>query len=223
MTEAVARRIENKRDLSPHMLRMMFDEPFFARILRGVNTEFGRDIPTAGVMVKDGDVHMLVNPDFVSDLSDAHIKGLLKHECFHLAFEHCTSRKLEPHGVANVAADLAINSDIPEAELPEGGLMPGKPFEGAAADSPLSKLVATLPKHQSQEWYFTKIMEDEEAKKQAEGEGHGFDSHEGWGEMTEEEKELVKGKIKEALKEAVKEADAKGKYDHPEDPQETEA
>ena len=60
MTEAVARRIENKRDLSPHMLRMMFDEPFFARILRGVNTEFGRDIPTAGVMVKDGDVHMLV-------------------------------------------------------------------------------------------------------------------------------------------------------------------
>ena len=75
MSEAVARRIENKRDLSPHMLRMMFDEPFFARILRGVNTEFGRDIPTAGVMVKDGDVHMLVNPDFVSDLSDAHIRG----------------------------------------------------------------------------------------------------------------------------------------------------
>jgi len=212
MTEAVARRIENKRDLSPHMLRMMFDEPFFARILRGVNVEFGRDIPTAGVMVKDGDVHMLVNPDFVSDLSDAHIKGLLKHECFHLAFEHCTSRKLEPHGVANVAADLAINSDIPESELPEGGLMPGKPFEGPAADSPLSQLVATLPKHQSQEWYFTKIMENEGAKQQAEGEGNGFDSHEGWGEMTEEEKELVKGKIKEALKEAVKEADAKGKW-----------
>ena len=85
MTEP-ARRIENQRDLSPHILRMMFDEPFFARILRGVNIEFGNDIPTAGVMVKDGDVHMLVNPDFVSDLSDDHIKGLLKHECFHLAF-----------------------------------------------------------------------------------------------------------------------------------------
>ena len=212
MTEAVARRIENKWDLSPHMLRMMFDEPFFARIMRGVNVEFGPEIPTAGVMVKDGAVHMLVNPDFVSDLSDVHIKGLLKHECFHLAFEHCTSRRLEPHGVANVAADLAINSDIPEAELPEGGLMPGKCFEGPAADSPLSQLVATLPKHQSQEWYFTKIMEDEEAKEQAEGEGQGFDSHEGWGRMTEEEKELVKGKIKAALKEAVKEADARGKW-----------
>ena len=108
MSEA-ARRIETKRDLSPHLLRMMFDEPFFARILRGVNIEFGDDIPTAGVMVKDGDVHMLVNPDFVSGLSDSHIKGLLKHECFHLAFEHCTTRMLKPHNIANIAADLAIN------------------------------------------------------------------------------------------------------------------
>lgn len=211
MTEAL-RRIDNHSDLSPHMLRMMFDEPFFARILRGINIEFGDDIPTAGVMVKDGDVHMLVNPDFMSGLSDAEVKGLLKHECFHLAFEHCTSRKLEPHGVANVAADLAINSDIPESELPEGGLIPGREFEGPGANSPLSQLIATLPKHQSQEWYFTKIMQDEEAKQQAEGEGNGFDDHGGWGEMTDEEKELVKGKMREALKEAVKEADGSGKW-----------
>ena len=87
MTQA-ARRIENNKVLTPHLLRMMFDEPFFARILRGVNIEFGDDIPTAGVMVKDADVHMLVNPDFISDLNDNHVKGLLKHECFHLAFEN---------------------------------------------------------------------------------------------------------------------------------------
>lgn len=211
MTQAL-RRIDNHSDLSPHMLRMMFDEPFFARILRGINIEFGDAVPTAGVMVKDGDVHMLVNPDFISGLSDAEVKGLLKHECFHLAFEHCTSRKLEPHGVANVAADLAINSDIPESELPEGGLIPGKAFEGPGADSPLGRLIATLPKHESQEWYFTKIMQDEEAKQQAAGEGNGFDDHGGWGEMTDEEKELVKGKVREALKEAVKEADGSGKW-----------
>jgi len=206
------RRIENQRDLSPHILRMMFDEPFFARILRGINMEFGKAIPTAGVMVKDGDVHMLVNPDFVSSLSDLHIKGLLKHECFHLAFEHCTSRKLEPHSVANVAADLAINSDIPECELPEGGLVPGQVSE-EFSQTPLGKLIATLPKHESQEWYFTKIMQDEEATKQVEeGDGEGFDDHGGWGEMSEEERELVKGKIKEAVAEAVKEADRNGKW-----------
>ena len=212
MTEP-ARRIENQRDLSPHILRMMFDEPFFARILRGVNIEFGNDIPTAGVMVKDGDVHMLVNPDFVSDLSDDHIKGLLKHECFHLAFEHCTSRKLEPHNVANIAADLAINSDIPSDELPDGGLVPGKAAtQPEFAASPLGRLIESLPKHESQEWYFAKIMQDEEAREQAESEGNGFDDHGGWGDMTDEEKELVKGKIREVLKEAVKEADQAGKW-----------
>ena len=208
-------RISSKQDLSPHLLRMMFDEPFFARILRGVNIEFGNDVPTAGVMVKDADVHMICNPQFVSDLKDIEIKGLLKHECFHLAFEHCTSRKLEPHRVANIAADLAINSDIPEKELPEGGLVPGVAFEGEGADSPLSKLIATFPKHKSQEWYFTRIMEDDEAQEQANGEGsgaEGFDDHGGWGEMTDEEKELVKGKIKQVVKDAVKEADASGKW-----------
>ena len=216
--ENVARRIETKRDLTPHMLRMMFDEPFFARILRGVNTEFGQEVPTAGVMVKDGDVHMLVNPDFVSGLSDEHIKGLLKHECFHLAFEHCTTRMLKPHNVANIAADLAINSDIPSSELPDGGLVPGE-IPAAPADSrddfansALGKLIKSLPKHQSQEWYFARIMEDKEAREEAEGGGHGFDDHDGWGEMSDEEKELVKGKIREVLKEAVKESDTNGKW-----------
>ena len=217
MTDTV-RRIDNNKDLSPHLLRMMFDEPFFARILRGVNIEFGDAIPTAGVMVKDGDVHMLVNPDFVSGLKDNHIKGLLKHECFHLAFEHCTSRRLEPHNIANIAADLAINSDIPADELPEGGLVPGQAFEGEGAGSPLSQLIEKLPKHKSQEWYFTEIMKDEEAQEQAKnpggnGEGEpGFDNHDGWGEMSDEEKELVKGKMKEVLKQAVKEGDRTGKW-----------
>tara|TARA_Y100000034_G_scaffold131222_1_gene191501 strand:+ start:126 stop:1298 length:1173 start_codon:yes stop_codon:yes gene_type:complete len=191
---------------------MMFDEPFFASILRGVNIEFSETkVPTAGVMVKDADVHMLVNPEFISKLTDSEVKGLMKHECFHLAFEHCTSRMLEPHGVANVAADLAINSDIPKNELPKCGLIPGE-ADAEFAATPLGKLVKSFPKHKSQEWYFTKILENEEAAKQAEGGGEGFDSHDGWGEMSEEEKELVKGKIAQAVAEAVKEADRTGKW-----------
>jgi len=264
MAVAVERRIESKKDLSPHLLRMMFDEPFFAHILREVNTEFGKQIPTAGVMVKDADVHMLVNPDFISKLSNLHVKGLLKHECFHLALEHCTSRRLEPHGVANIAADLAINSDIPEDELPDGGLVPGQ-VDKEFAETPLGKLIVKLPKHKSQEFYFTKIMADKGAADQAQGKGEGqkgsgegegegkgsgegegegkgsgkgsgkgegegdgqgsgegsgsgtskipgFDNHDGWGEMSDEEKDLVKGKIKKAVEEAVKEADRSGKW-----------
>ena len=203
--------VKTKSELSPHLLKMMFDEPFFAWILRGINIEFGDAVPTAGVMVKDGDVHMLVNPGFVSKLTNNELKGLLKHECFHLAFEHCTTRRLEPHGVANVAADLAINSDIPKIELPEGGMVPGDADPEFAA-TPLGKLIKSFPKHKSQEWYFVKIMEDAEAKKQAEGSGDGMDCHDGWGEMTDEEKELVKGKIAQALAEAVKESDRTGNW-----------
>ena len=205
-------RIKNKSELSPHLLRMMFDEPFFAGILRGVNIEFVESIPTAGVMVKDADVHMLVNPGFISNLTDAQIKGLLKHECFHLAFEHCTSRMLTPHRVANIAADLAINSDIPKKELPEGGMVPGE-VDAEFLATPLGKLIKGFPKHKSQEWYFAEIMKDEKAVKQAEGgEGQGFDDHGGWGEMTDEEKELVKGKIAQAVADAVADADRSGKW-----------
>ena len=228
-------RISNNKDLTPHMLRMMFDEPFFASVLRGINVEFGDVIPTAGVAVKDGDVHLLVNPEFVSGIEDAEVKGLLKHECFHLAFEHCTSRKLEPHMIHNIAADLAINSDIPENELPKAGLVPGRQLDDEKGrNTPIGRIIPTLPKHQSTEWYFSKLMEDPEVQKQAAemsgeggggagaggrgrgrgpaGSGFGFDDHDGWGEMTEEEKELVKGKIRAALGRGVKEADRTGRW-----------
>ena len=50
------------------------------------------------------------------------VKGLLKHECYHLVFEHTTQRKHEPHIIWNYGTDCAINSVIPEDELPECGL-----------------------------------------------------------------------------------------------------
>ena len=60
-------------------------------------------------------------------------------------------------------------------------------------------------------------MEDEDVQQKMQeiqdGEGdaaeYSFDDHEGWGDMSDAEKELVKGKIREILRDAVKEADAK--------------
>jgi len=211
------RDIRSKKELSPHLLSMLFNEPFFARICRSINIEFGSTIPTAGVMVKDGDVHMLCNPDFMSSLSDIQIKGLLKHECFHLAYEHCTSRRLEPAQVGNIAADLAINSEIPFNELPEGGLVPGKvPAHPEFANSPLGKLIASFPLCMPQEWYHSRILQDDEASAQAQasaGEcGFGFDDHEGWGKMSDEEKEIVKAKIRDSVAAAVRECDRTGQW-----------
>ena len=116
-------------DVSPHIIKLMMSEPFYAKILRGVTKVCTQSIPTAGVLAKDGDIKMWYNPGFMAGLTEKQVQGLLKHEAMHLALMHTTIRRLEPHNVHNWAADLAINSNIPEVELPEGGLIPGKAFK----------------------------------------------------------------------------------------------
>ena len=172
--------------LDPHLISLMWDEPFFSKVLRTVTKVRTNDIPTAGVLAKDGDVKMWWNPKFLAGLNSSQVKGLLKHECYHLIFEHTTTRRHDPHLVWNYATDLAINSMIPEEELPEGGLIPGKAFDEPEADviekmgaeryakwQALSNLIASFPKGESSEWYFTRLMEDEDAKEALTGGGQG--------------------------------------------------
>jgi len=115
-------------DLTPHLIRLMWDEPFFATILRVIKKQKTRQIPTAGVYTKNGEICMVWNPEFLASLTPDQVKGLLKHEAYHLIFEHTTTRKHDPHVIWNYATDLGINSIIDEKELPEGGLIPGKAF-----------------------------------------------------------------------------------------------
>ena len=84
-------------ELTPHLIRLMWDEPFFSRILRGVTKIKTDVIPTAGVLAKDGEVRFWWNPKFLAGLSPNEIKGLIKHECYHLVFEHTTTRRRDPH------------------------------------------------------------------------------------------------------------------------------
>ena len=204
------------------------------------------------------------NPEFLASLNPAEVKGLLKHECYHLVFEHTTTRRHEPHIVWNYGTDLAINSLIDESELPEGGLIPGKAFkpltpeqvakmgkEAAARYEMVSQKIASFPKGQNSEWYFSRLMEDPEVKEAIQsqegmggksleqaladgdvkidengnlvdkdgnpvtilpGDGGGMDDHEGWDSLSDEERELVKGKVRQALEKAVKDCDQKGQW-----------
>ena len=220
-----------KFDMSPHLVQLMLNEPFYAGVLRGVNFVKTDTIPTAGVLAKDGDINMWWNPNFVAGLPPKHVIGLLMHEAMHLALEHTTSRRYDPHVIHNYAADLAINSDIPEDMLPVGGLVPGKRFDELTEEqlvemnqetidryNRLSDFIANLPKGESTEWYFARFMENEQIKKDVEDGGAGadgpgtLDDHEGWGDMTDEEKELVKGKVRQAVEKAVKDCDSSGRW-----------
>ena len=198
-------------DMDSHLVALNWSDSFYADVIRSLTKIETTEIPTAGVVQKGSEITMWWNREFCAGLSDKQVRGLLKHESLHLILLHTTTRRYEPHWVHNWAADLAINSMIPEEELPEGGLIPGRPFPKLTAEQiaerteeeverheKLSKLIASFPKGESTEWYFGKLMEDEtikemeqerkdaeEAFKEMMGklmEGMGKDSHEGWGD-----------------------------------------
>ncbi len=207
-------------NLNMHTARLLMDEPFFAALSRRIDKRASTAIPTAGVKVdKDrGTFVMLYNPEFFDGLTDKQKLGVLKHEFYHLVFEHVTGR-LPEAGMSklwNVATDLAINSHL-VGELPDMCCMPG---EGPFADMPLGK---------SAEWYFNKLK-DEQDKDEGEGdegEGNGesgdgdgessgggrdfgdsFDDHSGWeeGQGDNTMNEIAKERLKEAVKKAAEEA-----------------
>lgn len=207
-------------NLNDHTYRLLESEPFFASLSRRINKKLTRAIPTAGVRVTDeGQFEMVYNPDFFENLTHRERSGVLKHEFYHLIFEHVTGR-LPPEGMTkmwNIATDLAINSHLMD-ELPEQGCFPSrKPFE-------------QYPVGQSAEFYFKMLKEDEQFNQKPEngdgdgGDGQGepsdgqgggsglpdtMDDHSGWGgdaDMDEETKQAMRDVAKERLKQAMKDA-----------------
>ena len=210
--------------MGDHLVGLMLHEPFFSQILVKLNKSQTDIIPTAGVMVKDCVPYLMWNPKFVAALEALKVRGLLKHECYHLIFNHCTQRKQDPHRVWNFATDLAINSIISRKELPDGGLYPGTALDLSQVTDPeqlarwqkVSKTIESFPVKMTSEWYFAELMKDPETKETIEGqngdEGFDMDNHDGWGEMSDEERQVVEGRIKQAVAEAARRCDSTGQW-----------
>ena len=83
-------------DLNKHVARLLMNEPFFASLSRNVDKRVG-PIPTACVRVNPDTARyeLPYNTEFMEGLSDAHRLGVLKHEFYHLLFEHVTGRMPE--------------------------------------------------------------------------------------------------------------------------------
>jgi predicted metal-dependent peptidase len=205
-------------DLKLHAYRLLMDEPFFAALSRKIEKRADYGIPTAGVRVDpdSAQFEMVYNPDFFAKLPEEQVRGVLKHEFYHLIFEHVTSRKPEgvPHKAWNIAADLAINSHL-QGELPENCCMPGVgPFE----DLPLGKTA---------EWYLANLPKNDEGESGGSGSGDGgegegdpqdgnFDDHSGWDDAADSPQQqaanqMAKERLKNAMKDAAKEASQSAK------------
>ena len=108
-------------NLNMHTARLLMREPFFAALSRRIDKIASTAIPTAGVRVNpdSAQFEMLYNPEFFAQLDDTHKLGVLKHEFYHLIFEHVTNRKPADglKRIDNIAMDLAINCHIAN-ELP---------------------------------------------------------------------------------------------------------
>ena len=197
-------------DLNKHTARLLMNEPFFAGLSRRIDKQKTTSIPTAGVTVdkKSAQFVLMYNPSFFEKLSDKEKLGVLKHEFYHLVFEHVTGRK--PEGgltkTDNMCMDLAIDSHL-IGELPDKCCIPGvKPFEWA-------------PPGKSYEWYKKNWqgMDEQEGGEGGEGEGEGnpsdsFDDHSGWDQVDNTENEIAKERLKEAIKKAAEEASQAGSW-----------
>ena len=197
-------------DLNKHTARLLMNEPFFAGLSRRIDKQKTTSIPTAGVTVdkKSAQFVLMYNPSFFEKLSDKEKLGVLKHEFYHLVFEHVTGRK--PEGgltkTDNMCMDLAINSHL-IGELPDKCCIPGvKPFEWA-------------PPGKSYEWYKKNWqgIDEQEGGEGGEGEGEGnpsdsFDDHSGWDQVDNTENEIAKERLKEAIKKAAEEASQAGSW-----------
>ena len=194
-------------DLNMHTSRLLTQEPFFAALSRRVNKVADESIPTAGVRVNpdSGQFEMFYNPKFFESLTDIQKRGVLKHEFYHLVFEHVTGR-LPEDGMSMlwiIATDLAINSHLMN-ELPEMAVFPGK------------ERFAKYPIGMSSEWYLKKLEKMAEEQKQKSGEGDGdpfggmdsLDDHDAFGDSGDATvNEIAKERLKEAIKKAAEEAE----------------
>jgi len=223
-------------DLDNHLVALLFKEPFYADIIRSLHKEMTEKISTAGVLFKDDIMRLWWNPLFMAAYHPDVVRGILKHEALHLALEHTTTRRYEPHMWWNWACDLAINSTLTEEEMPPCGLRPGKKFkipqdfaewtqEQQARHLKLSALIESFPLHLASEEYFARLLESEVVQEMIEeakkgkgepGDGQpgmgGMDDHSGWDELSDEEREYVAGKVRQSVKEAMEKADAKNSW-----------
>ncbi len=208
-------------DLNMHAARLLMKEPFFAALSRRINKRSSRAIPTAGVTVtEDGQFELIYNPEFMGKLEDNHKLGVLKHEFYHLIFEHVTGTRFahfrdldaSERKIHNIGMDLAINSHL-QGELPDMCCMPGQgPF-------------AEYEAFKSAEQYIAQLRDDPE---QGEGDGEGeggegegedgdgsgdgsgggqFDDHSGWGESGDSASQVAQERLKDTIRKAAEEAD----------------
>lgn len=226
-------------EFDSHFLKFYLENPFMGPLCLGVKKLADESVATAymsAAMTEDGNDFEFVlgfNPNWLRAMPQNQILGVLKHEMYHLLFQHVTSRGVFDSDYAmlwNVATDLCINSLIGEKNLPSGLLIPGKrpmmPDKNGkmvdAGPAYICDFIEKAPPGQASDFYFEglkKVINDNPSDNKGEGEGSGgggrgilgeistMDDHDRWGDLPPEIEEIMKEKVRDALEEAIRRAD----------------
>lgn len=82
--------------------------PLFSTFLRAMKRIFTRRIPTMGVNIKE----FVINPDFLSKLSEPELMFVLYHELHHVFLAHTVRRGARDFYLWNVACDAIVNASL---------------------------------------------------------------------------------------------------------------
>jgi len=218
----------DSREFDHDFLKLYMNDPFIGTVSSEVTKIVDYNMPTAYVGVRPNgrnyNVVMGYNPNFMKALSPQQRQGVIKHEMYHLIFQHIFERApgdKDYQVLWNWGTDMAINSIIGEKNLPDACLIPGKapvdPATGKPIEGPYADFIASAPKMESSDFYFEKLREIEEEQKKngnpnsvsvAIGQGmNSIDDHGQWGDLPEEVKEQIRDKVRDVLDKAVRKAD----------------
>ena len=184
--------------------QLMLFQPLYGEVFLFLNKMESTTIPTMAVgVIRQVDLALYYNVEFVKKLTKEQLRAVLKHEALHILLHHLVRVRhsgYNPKGF-NIAADMAINCHI--SELPEGAVYP-KTFK--------------LEENQSADWYYKQLKDEAEKQKKSIEQmmtDAGVDTVDDHGMWDEFDEEIVSEKIKNIAESAIKAQEKKGWGDTP--------
>lgn len=185
---------------------MIHHNPLMGIMFQYIPLKAVTNIPTMAVITQVAEVHhsrprfyigynidFIRKACFIGEVDGRHVntlEGLLCHEVAHVLLMH-PRRRTQANVDSKrwgVATDITINDHL-EGRLPAGGAYSGK---------------FGLPKGQTAEWYYNNITQAQA------DEYSGFDDHDSWGDLSDEEVEELAEAAQAIARESVNKAKSQG-------------
>jgi predicted metal-dependent peptidase len=209
--------------LNPVFLELFRNEPFLGQISMNITKISDTKQPTAYIGARPNgnslEIIMGFNPTFMASLTKEQQFGVIKHEIYHMVFQHIFSRAMGDSQYKllwNWGTDLAINSIIGKENLPDMCLIPGhasmNPKTGKPVDGPYAEYILKAPHKQSSDHYFEELKKiqqenDDQDMTIAIGSGMGtMDDHDIWDKLPHDVQEQIRDKVRELMGEAANNA-----------------